>query len=403
VMSVTHIDLSITDLFVDGDCHATFRWLREHAPLYWNEARDSESFWALTRYQDVVDVFLHPEIYSSAQGTILGGSYRNEVDTSSGQMLIATDPPRHRYLRHQVYRAGFAADMLERVREGVGRTLEAALDRLLADGGGDFTEVARALPAGVMAGMIGVGPDECRRLLGYTRTMMAHRDEAYRDELTSEEALVESHAAILDFFGDVVEERRRQPGDDLVSRLLTAEVNGVPITEAEVLYNCLNVAFGSNETTAHAACSGLLALLDNPEQERLLRTEPEVLGSAVEELLRYTSVSLYGKRTVMEPVVIRGQEIAAGETITVWTASANRDESVFPDSDRFDVRRRPNPHITFGIGRHHCIGSSIARVELTMLLRRLVERGVHLRLAGPVQRLHSNFLMGIRHLPVEVV
>jgi cytochrome P450 len=403
-MSVTHIDLGATDLFATGECFAAFKWLREHAPVYWNATPDGGGFWALSKYRDVVDVYMHPEIYSSAYGTMLGGSYRSEVDTASGQMLIVTDPPRHRYMRQSVHKAGFSARQMARIREGVRISLEAALDRLVADGGGDFAaDIAVALPAGVLAGMMALTPEQGRTLLRLTRSMVGFRDAEYQGGLSSGDTLVESMSSILEFFSEIVDDRRERPGDDLVSQLLKSQINGAPMTEAEILYNSLNVAFGGNETTAHAASYGLLAFFDHPEEEARLRRQPELLDTAVEELFRYTATNTYVKRTTVRPVVIRGQAIDAGQTITIWNTSANYDEEVFADPDRFDVGRTPNPHVTFGVGRHHCIGASVSRLEITMLLRRLLERNIRLRPAGPVERLHSNFALGIRHLPVEVV
>jgi cytochrome P450 len=401
---LTQIDLGTTDLFAEGDCFAAFAWLREHAPVYWNATADGGGFWALTKYRDIEEVYLHPEVYSSAYGTMLGGSYRNEVDTASGHMLIVTDPPRHRHLRAQVHRAGFSTPPLGRVQEAVSRTLDAALERMLADGGCDWAvDIALSLPAGVLAGMSGLTPEQGRTLMRLTRALIGFRDPEYQNGLSSGDTLLEAQASVFEFWSEIIEDRRRNPRDDLVSNLLRAEINGVPMTEAEILYNCLNVAVGGNETTAHTASYGLLTLFENPGEERRLREHPELLNTAVEEVFRYTATNTYVKRTPVKAVVIRGQVIEAGSTITIWNTSANRDADVFPDADRFDVGRMPNPHLTFGVGRHHCIGASISRMEITMLLQRLVERNIRLRLAGPVERLHSNFALGIRHLPVEVV
>ncbi len=397
------IDLGSTELFANGDPFAAFRHLREHAPVYWNPSDDG-GFWALTRYRDIVDVYLHPEVYSSAYGTMLGGSYRNRVDTASGQMLIVTDPPRHRALRQQVQQAGFSVPVLARIREGVARELDRALDRMLADGGCDFaTDVALALPAGVLASMSGLRPNESAELMGLTRALIGFRDPEYQRGGSGSETLLDAQLGVFDFFSRILERRRREPGDDLVSHLLRARIHGVPMTDSEILYNCLNVAVGGNETTAHTASYGLLALLDHPEEERRLRQAPDLLPTAVEEVFRWTATNTYVKRTTVRLVIIRGQAIEAGQVVTLWNTAANRDEEAFPDPDRFDVSRTPNAHLTFGIGRHRCIGASVSRLEITLLLQRLVERGIRLRVAGPVERLHSNFALGIRHLPVEVV
>jgi len=402
-VTTTRIDLGSTELFADEDPFEAYRWLRHNAPVYWNSTPDG-GFWALSKYDDIAEAYLRPELYSSAKGTMLGGSYRSETDTATGQMLIATDPPRHQHLRRQVHNAGFNPKSMDRARAGVRACVSAALDRMVRDGGGDFvTEVSLALPTGVLAGTMALPPEHAAQLQRLTRTMIGFRDLEYREGLSATETLVRSQLGIFDFFFDLVEQRRERPGDDLVSNLLACEINGEPMSESEILYNCMNVAVGGNETTAHTASWSVVTFIDHPPEYERLLAHPELLDTAMEEVFRWTATNTYVQRHATRPLTIRGQRIDEGDAITLWNPSANRDEDVFPDADVFDVTRTPNKHLTFGLGRHHCIGAVVARLEMETLLEELVRRQLRFRLAGQVERLHSNFAYGIRHLPVEIV
>lgn len=397
------IDLSTTHLFAHGSPYEAFHWLRHNDPVYWNPT-DSGGFWALTKYDDIAAAYLHPDTYSSSRGTMLGGSFRSSSDTSSGQMLISTDPPRHTQLRQQVHQAGFNPATMARTKECVRACLDAALDRLVEKGGGDIaTEVSPAMPTGVLAATMGLPPERAARLQRLTRTMIGFRDDEYRGENSSDVTLVKSQLDIFEFFAELLDERRENPGDDVLTRLLRAEINGRPMHESEILYNCMNLAVGGNETTVHTATFSVLTFIEHPDQYERLLKQPELLGSAMEELFRWTATNTYVQRTLTRPVTIRGRHIEAGDAVTLWNSSANRDEDVFDDPDHFDITRTPNKHLTFGVGRHHCIGATVARFEMEAFLGALLARGLRFELNGPVEKLHSNFAYGIRHLPVALV
>ena len=402
-MTTTSINLSSTELFANGDPFEAYKWLRDNAPVYWNPTPDG-GFWALTKYDDVAEAYLHPETYSSAKGTMLGGSFQSETDTASGQMLIATDPPRHQYLRKQVHNAGFNPAQMDRAREGVRACVKAAMDRITTDGGGDWvTEVSLALPTGVLLGTMALPAEYAAQLQRLTRTMIGFRDMEYQEGLTATETLIRSQLDIFEFFFELVEQRREQPGEDLVSALLASEINGEPMSESEILYNCMNVAVGGNETTAHTASWTVVTFLDHPREYERLLADPDLLGTAMEEIFRFTATNTYVQRHTTRPLAIRGQRIEEGDAVTLWNPSANRDEDAFPDPDVFDVARKPNKHLTFGLGHHHCIGAVVARLEMETLLEEMVRRQLRFRIAGTVERLHSNFAYGIRHLPVEIL
>jgi cytochrome P450 len=401
-MATALIDLDDLDLFVSGDPHAAWAWLREHAPVYWNATADG-GYWALTTYADVSAVYRDPAAFSSKDGTVLGGSFRSATDTATGQMLICSDPPEHRLLRQHVHKA-FGKSMMHAAAERVRAYLSDALDRLTADGGGDFaTDVAPTLPAGLLAAMFGIGRADALHLLRLTRTMIGFRDEEYVRTSGEAMTLVGAQVEIFDFLAELLDRRRADPGEDLVSILLAAETNGRGLTESQILYNALNVAVGGNETTPFTASAIVETLIGHPEEERRLHDDPGLIGTAVDEFFRWTSTNAYVRRTTTKEVVLRGIRIPAGQTLTLWNASANRDENAFPHADRLDLGRSPNHHLAFGVANHRCVGMPAAWMEISMLVEELVRRRLRFRPSGGIERLASNFMLGIKHLPVEVV
>lgn len=398
------IDLTDVDMFVRDEHHEVLSWLRANDPVYWNRAADGTAFWALTRYHDIVSAYGDHTTFSSSGGAMLGGSFRNEVDTASGRMLVASDPPRHRLLR-QIAHQAFSPGTAERVRSRVDRLVERALVRMDRDGGADFAvDVAPELPAGALMGMLDVSYEEAHHLIGLTRRMLGYRDPVLGDQGSDERLrLAEIQAEIFEFFDDLIGARRTAPGDDLIGVLLRARINDRPLDEEEILYNCLNVAVGGNETSSYSACAGMLALLRNPEQFRLLRRRPDLVDSAVAEVLRWSSTNAYVQRIALHDIQLAGKQISAGDVVTLWNVSANRDERVFPEANTFDVTRNPNRHLSYGSGVHRCIGATFAQIELSVLFRSLIGRTALLETAGKVRRLRSNFILGITRLPVRVV
>jgi cytochrome P450 len=397
------VDLTDVDVFVEGAHHEMFAWLRQHAPVYWNPS-DGGGFWALTRYDDVLRAYRDHAAFSSARGAILGGSFRSSADTAAGRMLVASDLPRHRLLREAMHRM-FAAPVVARVQRQVVALVDAVLDRLCAAGGGDFAgDVAPQLPAGALMVTLNIGHEDALELISLTRRMIGFRDPSYVDGGDDERVrLAWIQSEIFEFFAELVRARRTDRGDDLVSTLLNAQVNGRALPEEDVLYNCMNVAVGGNETSSYTACTGMEALLGAPDEYERLLAEPALLDTAIDEILRWASTNAYVQRVATRDIEIGDQLIREGDSVTLWNASANRDGSRFPEANRFDVARSPNRHLTFGNGIHRCIGASTGEVELTTLFGRLVDRRIRLVAAGPVRRLRSNFILGTVSLPVEVL
>ncbi|MET8628249.1 cytochrome P450 [Kitasatospora sp. NPDC004669] len=401
-MTRPDIDLTDPDRFVAGEHHAMLAWLRENDPVHWHATGPDSGFWALTGYDEVSEVYLDHTDFSSESGPMLGGSFRSETDPAAGLMMVATDLPRHRMIRQQLHWA-FSQDMLRKIAEQVTTLVDAAMDRALADGGCDFsTDVATELPAGAVMAITGVSHRDAHELIGMTRRMIGFRDPLFADpEEDDRLVLAMTQADIFEFFAEIIRDRRRNPGPDLVSHLLRAEMNGRPWTEDEILYNCLNIAVGGNETSSYTACSGVEALIAHPGEHARLRGTPALLDSAVNEILRWSSTNLYVRRGALRDVEISGRTIRAGDVVTLWNVSANRDAKQFADPDTFDLGRTPNRHLSYGVGLHRCIGAMLAQTELSILFRKFAEAPVTAALAGPVGRLRSNFINGITSLPIS--
>jgi cytochrome P450 len=398
------IDLTDVDLFAGNRHHEAFRQLREHAPVYRNPSADGTAFWALTRYEEVLAAYRDHDIFSSRHGAILGGSFRTGGDTASGDMLVASDPPRHRMLR-RVMHPPFSPVMVGRIAAQVRTLLDRAIGGLRTDGGCDVAlDFAPLLPIGALMALFGVGTDDARHIVGLTRKMVGYRD-AIVSELSGDERIRLAHAQseIFEYFADLLEERREATGrDDVIGMLLRAELNGQPLDDTQILYNCMNIAVGGNETSSYTTCSGFLAFLEHPGEWQRLRTEPGLLPTALEEILRWSSTNAYVQRIATRDTSAGGVPIAAGDVVTLWNVSANRDPSQFPDPDHFDITRSPNRHLSFGSGIHRCIGAPAGNAEITEAFAALIRSGMNFRLAGEPVRLRSNFILGFTSLPIEI-
>jgi cytochrome P450 len=407
-VSAPVIDLTDVDAFVTGRHYEMLAWLRDNDPVHWHDG-----FWAVTGYRDIVTAYNDHSSFSSVGGPMLGGSFTTGTDTAvidtaaidpaANKMLVASDPPRHRMLRQMMHTV-FSAEFVQRVADEVTTGVDLVIDRALADGGCDFaTDVAPELPARALMAMAGVSRQDAGYLIGMTRRMIGFRDPNWVDTSDDERMrLAMIQAEIFEFFADILADRRRNPREDLVSVLAAAKVNGRPLSEEDILYNCMNVAVGGNETSSYSAVAGVLALVENPEQHQRLLDDRGVLDLAVNEILRWATSNAYVLRVATQDVRIGDKLIRAGQPVTLWNVSANRDAAQFTDPDRFVLDRSPNRHIAYGVGIHRCIGSVVAQVELPILFRRLAERRVRFTLDGPVVRLRSNFIQGITRLPVKM-
>jgi cytochrome P450 len=387
------INLVDPGLYSDGDPFAQWRWLRANDPVYRHEPTDYPSFWALTRYEDVKAVFRDAETFSSAQGILLRPSGHG-TDPGGGRTLALTDPPRHRQLRGLVdewFTVRSVRAIEAKMREVAGSVIDQAVARERCDFVGD---IAARIPLFLTCSMMGVPESDWERLFTLSRQAFGADDPTTRRF---------AHLEIMGYFADLTVVKAASPADDLVSVLVTGEIEGKRISQEEVILNCDNLFVGGAENTRIAAAGGMLAFLEHPEQWQRLVGDPALLPTAVEEVLRWTSTTTHIMRTASRPAEIRGRRIEVGDLVTLWIPSANRDDEVFTDPGRFDVSRQPNRHLALGFGEHFCVGNKLARVEIRLLYQELIDRSLRVEPDGEPERLGSIVVNGLAHLPVKLV
>ena len=410
-LRLDEIDLANHDFFVDEVPQWAFRTLREHDPVHWQaEPTPNRGFWAVTRFHDIEEVLRDTRTFSSARGITL--EEQNPEEVEARRSMIDMDPPRHSRLRRLVSKL-FIRSAVAQYEGFVREQARVVLDRALPKGEFDFVEeVSRELPIRVLARIMGVPDADLPMCIELGDAMIAQADSEYSravidTEDTSAYRLLPFRspaAAELTAYGHrLAAERHQEPRDDLITKLVQAEVDGEHLSEREFdNFFCLLIVAG-NETTRHAITHGTLALSEHRDQWDRLRKDPGLIPVAAEEILRWGSATMHFRRTATRDLEMRGTQIREGDKVVVWFVSGNFDEEVFPEPDRFDVGRDPNPHMTFGSGGPHvCIGAHLARLEIRVMFEELLPRLRDLEVTGPIARLRSNFINGIKHMPVRV-
>jgi cholest-4-en-3-one 26-monooxygenase len=401
-MTLDEIDLTDADFFVNGDPHQAWTIMRAEDPVHWDERRPGRGYWSLTRYDDARFVYLNADTFSSEHGQIL--TFGDEEWIGNRQMMLLLDPPHHTQMRLIIskrFTPRAVAPEEAHVREVAARVIDAVAPR----GQCDFvTDVAARIPTAIICEMMGVPRQDQDMLFELGSMAIGANDPEYQIDGDRQKTGDAAQQGMFQYFVKLVEERRRNPGSDLVSALVHGEMAGRKLTDLEVLFNCFLLILGGQETTRNTLSGGMLALMENPGQwERLDRAagDPMLMRTTVEEFLRWTSPITHVMRTAMHDAEIRGRKIKAGDKVVIWNASANRDEAVFPDPFKFDIGRWPNEHLAFGYGEHFCLGSHLARLELRVMIDEVTRRMRDMELTAPVQRLRSNSHAGIKHMPVR--
>ncbi len=409
-LALDEIRLSEPDFWMRplAEREGAFATLRAERPISFHEEWKFEfsplprgpGYWALTKHADIVHASRNPEIFCSSRGTQIGDQ-PPAFDEFFGSM-ISMDDPRHGRLRRIVAR-GFTPRMIRRYERDVERVAGRIIDDVIERGSCDFvTEIAARLPLWIICDMMGIPESQHQFVFDQTNLILGAGDPEYvSDPAQIIPALLQAGAGLSQLLQELGRDRVKNPTDDLTSALVNAEIEGGRLSDAELGSFFVLLAVAGNETTRNAISHGMKALSDFPEQREIWRADFEgVAPAAVEEIVRWATPVIHFRRTATRDTEIRGQKIRAGEKLVLWYCSGNRDEEVFDEPFRFDVRRSPNEHVGFGgPGPHHCLGAHLARREITVMFRELFRRLPDVEITGPPERLASFFIHGIKHMP----
>jgi cholest-4-en-3-one 26-monooxygenase len=399
-MLPTEIELYDPDIYVNGVPHATMSQLRKEAPVFWHDKaeKDGRGFWAIMKHADIVRISKDPKTFSSFRGGTNIPDYAAE-DLSNIQLLMLNmDPPQHAKFRKLVS-LGFTPRMVTFMEPKIRERVRNIVDAMANRGSCDFvTSVSSELPLQVMAELLGVPMEERNKMFDWSNRLIGFDDPEFQTSI--EDARLAAFD-IWSYSQQLGDQRKGKDGTDLISILVNAQVDGESLTDLEVNCFFLLLAVAGNETTRNLVSGATLALIEHPDQYARLVADPSLIPFAVDEFLRWVTPVMHFRRTATRDVEIRGQKIREGDKVVMYYNSANRDEDVFPNSQVFDVGRTPNDHLAFGVGEHFCLGNSLARLEIRIMFEELLRRIPDLRLAGKVRRLRSNFINGVKEMPVE--
>lgn len=395
--------------FADGVPHDVFKRLRDECPVYWNPGRpareravgivepEQRGFWVVTRHADVTAVSKNSELFSSERGTAINADMRPQDLDMFRQQMIHMDPPRHIALRSSI-NDFFKPKTIRKLDGRVRELTREILDGVAKRGECDFVnDIAAELPLLVLAEMLGVPREERRILFDWTNRLMGLDDPEYGNPYDAQAALME----LFQYSAQLANARKEDPQDDLMSVLVNVEIDGRKLEYMEINMMFFLMVIAGNETTRNALSGGIRALCDFPDQRARLIEDPLLIKTAVEEIVRWHSPVMQFRRTATRDTEIAGQAIAEDDKVVIYYGSANRDERAFERADEFDVGRNPNPHVGFGVGNHFCLGANLARSEMQIMLGEILARIPDFEIAGPVEQMHSNFIHGIKRMPIR--
>ncbi len=406
------IDIVTPEIWEEAVPHEAFRRLRHEDPVHWHpEAAPHHGFWAVTKHEDVIAVSKNTAVFSSGAGLTM----LEEVEPESiekRRSLIDSDAPMHNHLRRIVSPLFTPKAVAE--HEAYARTVAGSLlDTATAKGEFDWVlDVAEPLPITVLLSLLGVPSADADQMIALSNQMIAIDDPDYAPDYDSlpphinpKDLPFGSPASyhVFEYGRALGAERRAHPQDDLVSRLVHANVDGDSLTDDEYCNMFQILILAGNETTRTTLTHGMKAFIDNPDQFERLRDDPSLMDAAVEEIVRWATPVLYMRRTALSDTELGGKEIREGDKVLMWYISANYDEDVFDDPYTFDIARSPNPHHGFGGGGpHFCLGAWLARLQIRVMLEEILKRDLRLEATAPARRVRSNFVNGVKSMPVRV-
>ena len=410
VESATEFPLDTIDIISpdhyqkNGYPHAEWAYLRKNNPVAYIERPRVDPFWAITKAADIREISIQPRQWLN--GPRLAVFMLEEgADGPPPELplrhLLNMDPPQHGEFR-SILSQYFTPRSIRALEPEIAKITTEILDDVMDREECDFvTEISSKVPVAVIAEMLGVPRKDWPTIFRWTNEVIGGGDPEFQRGKDANETFAQARLEMFQYFTDLVEESRKHPGSDVTSIVSNAKVNGEPLPALELLSYLFLLVVAGNETTRNATSGGLLAFIENPEQFRRLKSDPTLIKSAVEEIVRWTSPVIQFARTAVSDAVVRGQKIRAGESVCLFYPSASRDEDVFVEPFKFDIGRNPNPHLSFGIGEHFCLGANLARLELAVIFAELAKRLDHAEMAGPVERLRSSFVGGIKHMPIR--
>ncbi len=395
-----NVDLASPDLYTNGIPHDVFRELRASDPVSWRTAPDGSGFWAVTRYHDVIQVLRNPATFSSWRGGVLLEDPPPAFLDKLRESMMNRDPPDHTWLRRLVNKA-LNPRRIAQLDATVARHARDIIARVRERGSCDFAlDVAEEMPLFMISEILGVPQEDRRALYALTKRMFT------TEVIDPAEALRDKMAAVAEMrtYGAALGRRKlASPADDLTSELVGVELDGRRLTEGEFQAFFMLLFNAGTDTTRSLLCYGLDLLLERPDVMRRLAADLALVPGAIEEMLRYEPPVIQIRRTTTQPVTLGGHQIEEGAKIVVFFPSANRDEAVFPNPDRFDIERRPNDHIAFGFGTHHCLGAPLARLESKHIFSEVLRQLRDIERADASVPIRTNFVRGMHHLPIRFV
>ncbi len=392
------VDIYDPDLYVDGPIHEIFADLRRAGPVHWQDMPGEPGYWAVLTHRELAHVARNPRMFSAERAGVLLENPPPKRLERSRSMLLMMDPP-----RHTAYRKPLAGHFTTRVIARLEERVRELTRRLLAevDGTVEFVhEVAGVLPSQVVGGLFGIPEADWPLIRRWAEQSTSSQDPELVGDLDPAAEL----SAMAGYAIEFARSRRAgpHPGDDLTSLILSGSFGGKPMSELEFGGFFTQLVTAGNDTTKTMLSSGLRLLLDHPDQLRELRADRSLIPGAVEEVLRYANPLHYFRRTATIDTELGGVPIRAGDKVAMWYTSANRDESVFTDPQRFDIHRNPNPHLSFGTAHHFCLGVHLARLEGRVFFEELLRAFAVVESAGPARRIRSNLVNGLKTLPIHV-
>jgi cholest-4-en-3-one 26-monooxygenase len=398
------VDLNDSAVFLDGFPHAAMDRIRREYPVYWNEEAPDwgPGFWNLTRYADIVAASRDPGTFSSASGINIsyGPDSNPEIVNSVVGNMICMDPPMHRVYRN-IAKPFFTRSWLASLEGRIHELVTGILDRTLEKKDCDFmAEVAAPLPISVLCDILGVPQEDWKLIFDWSNILIGFEDPEFG---LSREFVEGTFLSLFGYGQQLIADRRANPRNDLMTAIATAK----PEDGAEIPEHLLNGFFllmviAGNETTRNSISGGMHALIQNPAERAKLERDPALLAGGIEEILRWVSPVNHMRRTATRDTEVRGVKIAAGDKVVLWYPAANRDPDVFARPQTFDVTRTPNEHLAFGIGEHFCLGAQLARLQLRVMFKELLSRTRQVHLTGPVRHMRTNFINGIKAMPVRI-